>query len=147
MMRTPDGTGCALGTYLNSPAARDLDGPARADALEQLGAITSLLSAATNAILRRFDGDDDHDTDGYATVAAWLATKTHLGRKDAKAAVRQMRLLSKHPLLDAATASGVVTVSWAKEIAAWTGRIDHEELQSDADQILLDDATGRGGPR
>ena len=62
-MCTPDGSGCALaapgrgfasvadalrvgralGAYLNSPAAADLDGPGRAEALEQLGAITSLL--------------------------------------------------------------------------------------------------------
>ena len=35
---------------------------------------------------------------------------------------------------------GAVTVLWAREIARWTGRIDHEELQSDADRILLDAA-------
>jgi Domain of unknown function (DUF222) len=160
-MCTADGSGCALAApgggfasvadalrvtsaaavYLNSPAAADLDGLARAEALEQLGAITSLLGAAANGILRRFDADDDHDADGYASAAAWLAAKTRLGRKDAKAAVRQMRLLSKHPLLDAATAAGGITVSWAKEIAAWTGRIDHEELQQEADQILVDAAT------
>jgi hypothetical protein len=133
--------GRALGAYLNSPPARDLEGPARAEALEALGAITSLLGAATNGILRRFDADDGHDADGYATAAAWLAAKTHLGRKDAKAAVRQMRLLGRHPLLDDATASGAVTVSWAREIAGWTGRIDHEELQQEADQILVDAAT------
>jgi hypothetical protein len=131
----------AAAVYLNSHAAADLDGAARAEALEQLGAITSLLGAAANGILRRFDASDDHDTDGYATAAAWLAAKTHLGRKDAKAAVRQMRLLGRHPLLDAATAAGAITVSWAREIAAWTGRIDHGELQSEADQILLDAAT------
>jgi hypothetical protein len=160
MLCTPDGAGCALaapgggfasvadalragralGAYLNSPAARDLDGPARGEALEQLGTITSLLGAATNGLLRRFDADYGHDADGYATAAAWLAAKNHLGRKDAKAAVRQMRLMSRHPLLDAATASGAVTISWAKEIAGWTGRIDHEELQQQADQILVDAA-------
>jgi hypothetical protein len=111
VMCTPDGAGCALaapvrgfasvadalrvgqalGTYLNSPAAADLDGPARAEALDQLGAITSLLGAATNGLMRRFDAADDHDADGYATTAAWLAAKTRLGRNDARAAVRQMR--------------------------------------------------------
>jgi Domain of unknown function (DUF222) len=131
----------AAAAYLNSPPAGDLEGRARGEALEHLGAITSLLGAATNGILRRFDADYDHDTDGYATAAAWLAAKTHLGRKDAKAAVRQMRLLARHPLLDAATAAGAVTVSWAREIAGWTGRIDDEELQADADQILVDAAT------
>ncbi len=161
MMCTPDGSGCALaapagggfasvadalrrrpalGAYLNSPAAADLDGPARAEALEQLGAITSLLGAAQNGLLRRFDAGYDHDGDGYATAAAWLAAKNHLGRKDAIAAVRQMRLLARHPLLDAATTTGGLTISWAREIAGWTGRIDHDELQSEADKILIDAA-------
>ena len=160
-MCTADGGGCALAApgggfasmadalrvghavarYLNSPAAADLEGAARGEALEALGAITSMLGAAANGLLRRFDADDGHDGDGYASAAAWLAAKNHLGRKDAKAAVRQMRLLARHPLLDAATAAGAITVSWAKEIAAWTGRIDHEELQAEADRILVDAAT------
>jgi hypothetical protein len=160
MMCTPDGAGCALAApgggfasvadalrvgralagYLNSPAAAGLDGPARGEALEALGAITSLLGAAQNGLLRRFDADDDHDADGYASSAAWLAARTRLGRKDAKAAVRQMRLLGKHPLLDAATTTGGLTISWAREVAGWTGRIDHEELQGEADRILVEAA-------
>jgi hypothetical protein len=169
MMCTPDGSGCALaapgggfasvadgrafasmsdalrvgqalGAYLNSPAAADLGAPARGEALEQLGAISSLLGAARNALLRRFDADDGHDADGYATSAAWLAARSRLGRKDAKAAVRQMRLLARHPHLDAAAATGALTISWAKEIAGWTGRIDHDELQAEADKILVDAA-------
>src|SRR3984957_12343849 len=160
MMCTPDGSGCALaapagafasvsdalrvgqalGAYLNSAAAADLVGPARGEALEQLGAITSLLAAATNGILRRFDADDDHDADGYANSATWLAAKNRLGRKDAKDAVRQMRLLARHPHLDAATTTGALTISWAREIAGWTGRIDHEELQTEADKILVEAA-------
>ena len=130
----------AAAAFLNSPAAADLDGPARGEALEALGAITSLLGAAANAILRRFDAADDHDADGHASSAAWLAARNRLGRKDAKAAVRQMRLLARHPHLDAATATGAITISWAKEIAGWTGRIDHPELQREADQILADAA-------
>ena len=165
MMCTADGSGCALAApgggfasmadalrvaraaagYLNSPAAAGLDGAARGEALEALGAITSLLGAAANGLLRRFDADDGHDADGYASAAAWLAGRTRLGRKDAKAAVRQMRLLARHPLLDAATAAGAITVSWAKEIAAWTGRIDHQELQGEADQILVDAAAAGAG--
>jgi hypothetical protein len=55
-----------------------------------------------------------------------------------------MRLLSKHPLLDDATMAGAVTVSWARELAGWTGRIDNPELQGEADQILLDAAAAAG---
>ena len=109
MLCTADGSGCALaapgggfasvadalragralGAYLNSPAAADLQGPARGQALEALGAITSLLGAAQNGWLRRFDADDGHDADGYASSAAWLAARNRLGRRDARAAVRQ----------------------------------------------------------
>jgi hypothetical protein len=130
----------AAADYLNSPPAADLEAPGRGEALEQLGAITSLLGAAANGILRRFDAGDGHDADGYASSAAWLAAKNRLGRKDAKAAVRQMRLLGRHPRLDAATTTGRLTISWAREIAAWTGRIDHDELQAEADKILVDAA-------
>jgi hypothetical protein len=51
-----------------------------------------------------------------------------------------MRLLSKHPLLDDAAAQGAVTISRAREMAGWTGRVKDEEMQADADQILLDAA-------
>ncbi len=165
MMCTPDGAGCALAApgrafasvadalrvghalagYLNSPAAADLDGPARGEALEQLGAITSLLGAATNGILRRFDADYGHDADGYATSSAWLAARNRLGPRDARAAVRQMRLLARHPRLDAATATGALTISWAREIAGWTGRIDHDDLQAEADKILVEAAAAGAG--
>ena len=90
--------------------------------------------------MRRFDAADDHDADGHATTAKWAEAKTRLGGRDAKAAVRQMRLLARHPLLDAATATGAITISWAREIAAWTGRIDHDGLQSAADSILVEAA-------
>ena len=132
--------GRAMVDYLNSPAARELDGAARGEALMQIGAIQSGLAAAQNGLLRRFDADGGHDADGYATTAAWLACRTGLGRKDAKAAVRQMRLLSKHPLLEEAAAEGAVTISQAREMAGWTKRIGDEEMQKDADQILLEAA-------
>jgi hypothetical protein len=132
--------GRAVADYLNSPAARELDGAACGEALVQIGMIASGLAAAQGGLLRRFDADGAHDGDGYATTAAWLAGRTGLGRRDAKAAVRQMRLLGKHPLLDDAAAAGAVTVSWAREMAGWTGRIGDQEMQQDADQILLEAA-------
>jgi hypothetical protein len=133
--------GRAVAAYLNSPAARELDGAGCGEALVAVGAIQSALTAAGNGLLRRFDAADAHDADGYATAAAWLAAKTRLGRKDAKAAVRQMRLLGRHPPLTTRPPPGAVTVSWARDLAAWTNRIDDDAgLQREADQILLDAA-------
>ena len=132
--------GRAMTDYLNSPAARDLDGLACGEALVAIGAIASGLAAAQSALLRRFDADSAHDAEGYATTAAWLAGRTGLGRRDAKAAVRQMRLLGRHPLLGDAAADGAVTTSWAREMADWTRRIGDHDMQQDADQILLEAA-------
>ena len=79
------------------------------------------LTSVTTEVLRRFDADSAHDADGYASTAAWLAHKTGLSRKEAKSAVRQMRLLGRHPLLDEAAADGAVTISWAREMAGRIG--------------------------
>jgi len=118
---TPGGAGCggggfasvaealragdAVAEYLTSPAA-GLDGAACGEALIAIGRIASRLAAAQSAFLARFDAESAHDADGYATTSAWLAGKTQQSRKDAKATVRQMRLLGKHPLLDGATGTG-----------------------------------------
>src|SRR6266567_7606142 len=107
--------------YLNSPAAGELEGAACGEALVAIGRIASRLAAAQAGLLARFDAASAHDGDGYATTAAWLAGKTRLSRKDARAAGRQMRLLGKHPLLDDAAGTGQLSRSWAREIAGWTG--------------------------
>lgn len=102
-----------------------------------LGRIQSRLAAAQAAFLCRFGAAGAHDGDGYASSSAWLAGKARLNRKDAKAAVRQMRLLGEHPLLDGAAAAGGLSRSWAREIAAWSGRIGDGDLREQADRILL----------
>jgi hypothetical protein len=132
--------GGAVADYLTSPAAAGLDGAGCGEALIAIGRMQSRLAAAQAAFLARFDAASAHDADGYATSAAWLAAKTRLSRKDAKAAVRQVRLLGGHPLLDDATGTGDLSRSWAREIAAWTGRLPAGELREQADRILLDAA-------
>jgi len=126
--------------YLTSPAAAGLEGAGCGEALITIGRIASRLAAAQSALLARFDAASAHDGDGYATTAAWLAGRTRLSRKDAKAAVRQMRLLGKHPLLGDAAGTGGLSRSWAREIAAWTGRLPAGDLRQQAGRILLDAA-------
>jgi hypothetical protein len=132
--------GEAVAAYLNSPAAADLDGAGCGEALVSVGRIQSRLAAAQAALLCRFDAADAHDADGYGSSSAWLAGKTHLNRKDAKATVRQMRLLGGHPVLGDATGTGELSRSWAREMAGWTARIGDGDLRQEADRILLDAA-------
>src|SRR5215472_11812738 len=104
---TPDSVAEALRVvgagldYLNSPAA-DLPAAACGEALITLGALRAKFTAAHAAFLRRFDALDGHDADGYGTSAAWLAAMAKMAKKDAKAAVGQMRQLNRHPHLHGA---------------------------------------------
>jgi hypothetical protein len=80
----------------------------------------------------------------------WLTLFTQfpvdgVGDRKSNKMIMKIELISidrtaRHPLLDAATATGGLTISWAREIAGWTGRIDHQELQAEADQILVEAA-------
>jgi hypothetical protein len=129
----------AAAGYLNTPDAAALDGAACGEVLVALGEIQGGLAAAHAGFLRRFDAADAHDADGYGTASAWLAAKTRIARKDARAAVRDMRRLARRPLLRDAVAAGEISASWAAAIQDWTRDLP-AELRPETDQILLDAA-------
>jgi hypothetical protein len=125
--------------YLNSPAAADLPAAACGQTLTALGEIQAKATAAHAAFLRRFDALDGHDADGYGTSAAWLAAMAKLAKKDAKAAVRQMRQLGERPHLADALARGEISESWAGEVIDWLRKLP-AELRAGTEQILADAA-------
>jgi hypothetical protein len=131
-------TGAGL-DYLNSPAAAGLHAAAAGEVLAALGVISAKVTAAHAAFLRRFDAAGAHDAGGYGTSAAWLAAKTQLSVKDAKAAVRRIRQLTEHACLHGALAAGRVSASWAGEIIELTRKFP-AQLRGDTDAILLDAA-------
>src|SRR6516165_9357071 len=106
--------------YMNAPDAAGLDGAACGEALVALGEISARLAAAQTEFLRRFDAADAHYADGYGSSSAWLAAKTRISRKDARAAVRDMRMFGQRPLLRDAVAAGQISRSWAAAIQKWT---------------------------
>jgi hypothetical protein len=122
------------------PTAPELSAAACGEALSTLGEVRSKLAAAHAVLLRRFDALDGHDADGYGSSSAWLAAMTKMTRKDAKAAVRQMRTLSERPHLESALGAGDVSDSWAAEIAGWLRRLP-EELRAGTEKVLADAAT------
>jgi len=130
----------ALG-YLNSPAAADLPGPACGDVLSALGDLQDRVAAAHATYLRRFDAADGHDADGYRSSSAWLAAKGRMTKRDARAAVRQMRQFAERPCLHDAVATGDISRSWADAIARWTRKLP-EGMRAETDKILLEAAAG-----
>jgi Domain of unknown function (DUF222) len=125
--------------YLNGPGVAELDAAACGSVLRSLGEIQAKFTAAHAAVLARFDAADAHDSDGYSTSASWLDALANMTRPDAKAEVRQMRLLRDHPALADALAAGDISKSWALAIADWTKKLP-AELRAETITILVEAA-------
>ena len=131
--------GDAFARYLNSPAAAEVDGAACGEVLIALGGIQAKLAAAYADFLRRFDAADAHNADGYGSSSAWLAAKAQLTKRDARAAVRQMRQFGQRKHLAEALATGGITDSWAVAIADWTKKLP-ADMRDETDRILIEAA-------
>ena len=125
--------------YLNSAAGDQLDSAALGEVLTALGDLQDRIAAAHATFLRRFDAADAHDADGYASSSAWLAAKSRMTKRDALAAVRQMRQFSERAELHEAVAAGDLSCSWADAIARWTRKLP-AEMREVSDKILLEAA-------
>jgi hypothetical protein len=128
--------------YLNSPAADEPATAALGEVLTALGDLQAKLAAAHVTFLRRFDAANAHDAEGYGSSSAWLAAKGRMTKRDALAAVRQMRQYSQRPGLHDAVAAGDLSRSWADAIARWTRKLP-EGTRADIDKIMLE-AAGAG---
>ena len=126
--------------FLNSGSVAGLEGAACGELLIALGEVQGKLSAAYAAVLRRFDAANGHDLDGYGSTSAWLAARGQLTRKDARAAVREMRRLGERPRLGAAVRDGEITRSWALAVADWTRKLP-AGMREETDRILLEAAS------
>jgi len=122
--------------YLNSSQAADMDPAAMGEVLTALGDLQGKLAAAHATFLRRFDAANAHDAEGYRSSSAWLAAKGRMTKRDARAAVRQMRQFSERRGLHDAVAAGDLSRSWAEAIARWTGKLP-AEMRDETDKILL----------
>ena len=126
--------------YLNGPGAAELDAASCGSVLRSLAGIEAKFTAAHAAVLAKFDAADAHDADGYVNSASWLAAMTGMTRPDARAEVRQMRLLRDHPAIAAAMSAADISRSWALAIAEWTKKLP-TELRAETITILVEAAT------
>jgi Domain of unknown function (DUF222) len=122
--------------YLNGRASDEVDPAGSGTVLRSLGEIHAKFTAAYASVLARFDAADAHDADGYGTSATWLAAMADMTPRDAKAKMRQMRLLRDHPEMAAALADADISKSWAMAIAEWTKKLP-AELRAETINILV----------
>jgi hypothetical protein len=113
-----------------------------ADCLRGLGAAESVHIAARSRILAAFTAQSAYEDDGCRSPVSWLAWQARMTRDAAAGAVGWTRRLAAHPRIGAALAAGEISESYARKVAAWSGRLPEDKRQ-DADEILL--AAHRGG--
>ena len=80
--------------------------------------------------------------DGHRSPRVWLSWQTAATRQAASGKVSWMRRLAAHPAITTALAGGRVSLSWAQQIADWTGRLP-APVRDAADSELLA-AAGNG---
>jgi len=117
------------------PAAWDCG--LQADCLRVLAAAESRLTAVRARVLAAFCVPGGGLAgDGHRSARVWLSWQTRATRAAAGAQVAWMRRLAGHPVIAAALAAGTVSVSWARQIADWSGRLP-DQHRDDADASLL----------
>ncbi len=109
----------------------------QADCLRALAVAESRQTAAHARLLAAFTVPGGGlNGDGHRSPRMWLTWQAQATRRAAAGQVAWMRQLDGHPVLAAALAGGQVSVSWARQILAWSGRLPAEH-RDHADQLLL----------
>jgi hypothetical protein len=121
--------------------AGSLPGAELADCLRGLERAESVLTAARARVLSAFNAQGMFELDGQQGCRSWLAWQTQVTNGAALGAMGWMRRLAVHPLVAGALGRAEISESWARQVCAWSGRLQ-PELREDADQILLGAAAG-----
>ncbi len=128
--------GAALDYLAHADAGSWPDG-LQADCLRALAVAESRQAAAHARVLAAFSVPGGGLAgDGHRSPRMWLTWQTQATRRAAAGQVGWMRRLEAHPLIADALAAGRVSLSWARQIIDWTGRLP-EDARRGADQTLL----------
>jgi len=115
----------------------------QADCLRALAVAESRQVAAHARVLSAFSVPGGGlNGDGHRSPRVWLSWQAQATRPAAGAQVAWMRRLAAHSAIAAALANGLVSLSWARQMAEWSDRLP-EDARDDADSQLLA-AAGRG---
>ena len=119
-----------------------LPGQVQDDALRELAQLQARHVAARTGVLLAFDAGNGYRFCGCAGPVPWLTSVTRVSKAAAKEQAGWMRTFRGHPRLADALISGMISDSYARAFAAWTGKLPEGERDG-ADEILVD-AAARG---
>jgi hypothetical protein len=127
--------------YLARVDAPALGAAGQARCLRALEAAEAVHTAARVNMLAAFSSGVGYADDGCGSVRSWLVWQTRVTRGAAAGSHAWLRRLRGHRPVGEALAAGTISVSWARKICEWTGRLP-EQAREDADAILLAAAAG-----
>ncbi len=125
----------ALG-YLAAADPTQLAAEEQAQCLRALEQADAMGTAARSSVLGAFTAGQGYYADGDYSPRMWLITKTRVGRGAAAGHLGWARRAAAHPLVAAALAAGEISVSWARTICDWSGKLPADSRE-EADEILL----------
>ncbi len=125
----------ALG-YLAAADPTEMVTEQQAKCLQMLEQADAMGTAARASVLGAFTAGQGYYADGDYSPRMWLITKTRVGRGAAAGHLGWARRAAAHPRVAAALAEGEISVSWARTICDWTGKLPADSRE-EADRILL----------
>jgi hypothetical protein len=122
--------------FLASADATAMTAAERAACLRSLERADAVATAARTSVLGAFGAGQDYADDGDYSPFSWLLHRTRVTRGTAAEHTGWVRRGTEHPAVHAALGAGAITVSYAREICRWTGKLAAGARPA-ADEILL----------
>src|SRR5277367_884823 len=126
-------TGEAIGVmkdavrYLAGADYQELPAQAIADVLAAMEQVDAGQAAVRGRAGQVFTGTAAHIEFGQKSLGVWYRNETKVTRAAAAAHKKWAKLQGEHPLImDALGQLGVLSDSWARQVAAWTGNLPEE---------------------
>src|SRR5450755_3512736 len=131
--------------WLAGADAASMPAAVQGDCLRALEQAEAVHTAARARVLAAFHAGDGCHDDGHGSAKTWLRWQTRITKAAAATAMAWMRRLAAHPAVAGALAAGDLSLSWARQVCAWSDLLP-AECRADADAILLAAAAGGGDP-
>ena len=127
---------CAGLAWLAGADVASMPAAEQADCLRALEQAEAVHTAARARVLAAFHAGAGFQDDGHGSAKTWLRWQTRITKGAAAGAMAWMRRLSAHPAVADALAAGGVSLSWARQVCAWSDLLP-AACRADADAILL----------
>jgi hypothetical protein len=122
--------------FLATADVTQLTAEEQASCLRGLEQADSVATAARTSMLAGFGASQGYVDDGDYSLFSWLRHRTQVTRGAAADHTGWLKRSAAHPDVHAALIAEAISVSYAREICRWTGKLP-DDARAAADEILL----------